>query len=373
MANKADLRQPQDGERVKPAIFTDADSPGRHRQKAWRRALPLAALALVFATGAGLGIAHQAQQDYRGPLSSAVLERWTSGGAGPLAQAGLLLGLWLLIHVARKAALYVAFILVEGGLAGPPANPRAFRFAIFVQCALALLFGFAATALVVLLPDRVGPAPLISLRQADVESLLGPLAPAALALVALLVYDFMSYWIHRAQHRFAFLWRFHAVHHSVEELDSLNSYTHPVDTLALGAGMFIVGLAIGFTFETMIWFLAFQTIHDRLLHTRAPVNFGFLGGLLVDNRTHFLHHTRVESRSGRNFAATFTIFDRLFRTYERPDPVALSVTGIEGQGPPATLGDFFLGRLESRRPAEPAGLALSPATRGGARRSPPSA
>jgi sterol desaturase/sphingolipid hydroxylase (fatty acid hydroxylase superfamily) len=353
------------------SILPDTVPPRRPAK--WRRTAPFAALCFLFAIGAGLGLAYEAQQAWRGHVSTAVLQHLLEGGAGRLVQAALLLLLWMGWNLARKIALYAAFWGVEGGFAGAPADRHAFRFALRVQFAIALLYAFGAALLVVLVPFRIAPAPLINLGQAEVESLLGPLAPVALALAALLVYDFMSYWLHRAQHRFAFLWRFHAVHHSVEGMDSLNSYTHPVDTFAFYAGMVLIAVAIGFTFETMIWFLAFQTIHDRLNHTRAPVNFGMLGGLLVDNRTHFVHHTRVEARSGRNFAATFTIFDRLFGTYERPRAGALIETGLEGQGPPATLRDFFLGRLDRKDSAEPAGFAVSGPKPGGDHRSRPSA
>ena len=315
----------------------------------WRWLAPLAALALVLAIGAGLGRAYEVQQQYRDVLSSAVFERWAQGGAGPLAQAALLLGLWMLSRIARKAVLFGVFFFVERGFSGPPADKRVFRFALAVQFAIALLYAAAATFLLVFKPFPAMPEPMVNLGQAEVESLLGPLAPVAIALAALVVYDFLDYWVHRAQHRFAFLWRFHAVHHSVEDLDSLNSYSHPVDLLTAFAALTIVSFGIGFTFETMLWFLAFQTIHDRLVHTRAPINFGILGALLVDNRTHFVHHTRTEARSGKNFAGTFTICDRLFGTYQRPEAGALAATGLEAQGPPATVADFFLARLGDRR------------------------
>lgn len=314
----------------------------------WRWLAPVAALGLLLAVGAGIGRAYEAQQQYRDLLSSAVFERWAQGGAGPIAQAALLLALWMLLRIARKAVLFAAFFFVERGLSGPPADARAVRFALAVQLAIALLYAGAATFLLVFKPFPALPEPVMNLAQAEVESLLGPLAPLAIALVTLVAYDFLDYWVHRAQHRFAFLWRFHAVHHSVEDLDSLNSYSHPVDLLAAAGALTLVSLLIGFTFETMLWFLAFQTIHDRLVHTRAPINFGVLGALLVDNRTHFLHHIRTEARSGRNFAGTFTIFDRLFGTYQRPDARALSATGLEGQSPPATVTDFFLARLGAR-------------------------
>lgn len=311
----------------------------------WRRAAPLAALALLFAVGAGLGLAYEVQQGYRDVLSSTVLKHWAKGGADPLAQAALVLTLWILWRIVRKVGLFGAFLFVEARLPGPPMDKRAFRFAFATQLALALLYAVAATFMTLVTRLRTTPAPLINFGQAQVESLIGPLAPFAIALAAMLAYDFIGYWVHRAQHRFAFLWRFHAVHHSVENMDSLNSYVHPVDAVGLYAVLTLIGLGIGFGFETMVWFLAFQTIHDRLLHTSAPINFGALGAALVDNRTHFLHHTRTEARSGKNFASTFTIFDRLFGTYERPDAGALSATGLEGQRPPATVKDFFLARL----------------------------
>lgn len=329
-----------------------------------RLAAPLAALGLLFVVGAGLGLAYEAQQRHRGVVSSTVLDHWATGGAQPLSQAALVLTLWILWRIARKAALFGAFLFVETGLPGPPMDRGAFRFALAAQLALALLYAGAATFLLIVSPIQATPPPLINLGQAELESAIGPLAPFAIALAALLAYDFAGYWFHRAQHRFAFLWRFHAVHHSVENMDSLNSYVHPVDTIGLYAVLTIIGLGIGFAFETMIWFLAFQTIHDRLLHTRAPINFGVLGAWLVDNRTHFLHHTRMEARSGKNFAATFTICDRLFGTYERPDPGPLAATGLEGQPPPATVKDFFLARLGGRQAAaEPGETALSPAMR----------
>ncbi|HEV2816799.1 MAG TPA: sterol desaturase family protein [Allosphingosinicella sp.] len=327
----------------------------------WQWVAPFAAFGLLLAVGAGIGLVYQAQQDYRGVLSSAVLGLWGQGGAGPLSQAALLLTLWILWRIARKVSLYGAFFVVEWGLPGPRLDRQAFRFALAVQLATWLLYAVAGTFLLIFASFAAMPAPLITLGQAEAESLIGPLAPVAIALAALIAFDFTGYWLHRAQHRFAFLWRFHAVHHSVEDMDSLNSYAHPVDALSQNVALALVGLAIGFTFETILWLQAFQTIHDRLLHTRAPINFGILGAVLVDNRTHFLHHTRTEARSGRNFASTFTICDRLFGTYERPEADALCATGLEEQGPPATVRDAFLARLAGRQPAAETGeAAVSP-------------
>jgi sterol desaturase/sphingolipid hydroxylase (fatty acid hydroxylase superfamily) len=40
------------------------------------------------------------------------------------------------------------------------------------------------------------------------------------------------YWANRLSHQIPFLWRFHAIHHSAEQLDFLvNTRMHPVDLL----------------------------------------------------------------------------------------------------------------------------------------------
>ena len=57
--------------------------------------------------------------------------------------------------------------------------------------------------------------------------------PAGVQCVAAIVLgDLAVYWFHRASHASDFLWRFHAVHHSSEQLDFLAAHReHPVDGL----------------------------------------------------------------------------------------------------------------------------------------------
>ena len=283
-------------------IPIEPDIARRSARLSWRWVAPLALLSLIFAVGAGLGLADEAQGAYRELLSSAVQARWLEGGSGPLAQAGLLLTLWLLWRVVRKAALFAAFFAIERTSQRRPVDRETLRFALAVQLVLAILYAAAGNALLVAGPLPALPEPVVKLGQAEIASVIGPLAPVAIALAALVAYDFIDYWVHRAQHRFAFLWRFHAVHHSLEDLDALNSYSHPVDLFVAYAVFAAAGLLVGFTYETMLLFIAFRAIQGRLAHTSAPVNFGPAGALLVDNRTHFLHHARAEARSGKNFA-----------------------------------------------------------------------
>ena len=52
---------------------------------------------------------------------------------------------------------------------------------------------------------------------------------AAFAIV--MIGNFFYYWLHRAQHRFPWLWRFHRVHHSITEMSATNGYHHVAEDL----------------------------------------------------------------------------------------------------------------------------------------------
>ncbi len=54
-----------------------------------------------------------------------------------------------------------------------------------------------------------------------------PVSLVVAPLVGAVTYDFFFYWCHRAQHRW--LWRYHAVHHSIRELSAVNAFHHPIE------------------------------------------------------------------------------------------------------------------------------------------------
>lgn len=324
-----------------------------------RRLALWAAFLCVMLVAILLDRTQEEQQAVAKSLSAAVRQGVEQGGLVPLVKAGAAFGLWLLWLIARPLLIFGAFFLVELAFLGPPRKWTIAFFALAVQIALTLLYFVFGPVLGAVLPREMGNGSLILIDQAQFPSLLAPVAPVLLAVVALLVYGLSAYWLHRAQHRFSFLWRFHSVHHSIEDLDSLNSYAHPIDGIGDRITFILASILIGFNFDTTVWILALTYIHDRLLHTRAPINFGFLGHILIDNRHHFAHHTARAADSGTNFSTWFTIYDRAFGTYARPHPTVLPSTGLEHSLPPRTLLQFFAGTLPPRPPDPAADQQLS--------------
>lgn len=153
---------------------------------------------------------------------------------------------------------------------------------------------------------------------------------AALILVPLmvaLVYDFFFYWYHRAQHAFA--WRFHAVHHSIRELNTVNSYHHVSEPLFQSVFLLLpVSLIIPSTGPTIPAMLIFLHLQATFIHSSSRVDFGPLRLFFCDNRFHRIHHSLEERHFDRNFGAFTTIWDRLFGTAWFPASDEWPATGL---------------------------------------------
>jgi len=167
---------------------------------------------------------------------------------------------------------------------------------------------------------------------------------ASLAIY-LMAYDLLFYWTHRALHRVPLLWKFHAVHHG-PQLDALHAFTHPVDMVVRYCT--IVGplsLVIGVEQPKFYWVVVAVAVQNQLLHMNAPMHFGVLGKLLVDNRYHFLHHSSEPRFYGRNFATIFALTDRLFGTHQAPGRGPLPQTGFISSRGAAGVSDMIFGRI----------------------------
>ena len=97
----------------------------------------------------------------------------------------------------------------------------------------------------------------------------GPLAQLPLWLQAgifLVGSDFMMYWIHRAFHR-PVMWKYHAVHHSSEDLDWISAARfHPVNIFLGSVAADVVLLLAGISPNVLVFL---GPVHDRAFGLRA--------------------------------------------------------------------------------------------------------
>jgi lathosterol oxidase len=167
--------------------------------------------------------------------------------------------------------------------------------------------------------------------------------PAAVQLLALLVVtDFTQYWVHRAFHAVPLLWRFHAVHHSADEMDWLaGSRLHIVD-IAVTRGLTYVPIYLaGFSEGPLMAYLVLVSAQATFIHANVRFEFGSLRWLLATPQFHHWHHAADHEAVDKNFAVHLPLFDVIFGTAYLPDrwPSAYGLAGGE-QAPSGYLRQF---------------------------------
>ena len=104
--------------------------------------------------------------------------------------------------------------------------------------------------------------------------------------------DLGFYWTHRMFHAVPWLWRFHSIHHSIEELDWLAAArVHPVDQILTKGVSLIPVFALGFSeWAIGVYALLYQW-QSVLIHSNVRVGFGPLRFLFVSPEFHHWHHS----------------------------------------------------------------------------------
>lgn len=196
-----------------------------------------------------------------------------------------------------------------------------------------------------------------SLALLDVSGWSTPLA----LLVFFVLNDFFQWFTHIMLHRFEWLWQFHKVHHSVEEMGFAahlryhwmeNIFYKPLKVLAV---MLIGG------FEPSQAFIVhfFSILIGHLNHANVRITWGPLKYVFNNSVMHLYHHAKhlpAERRKGVNFAISLSIWDYLFGTnYIPQDQDGSYELGFEGveNFPNTFAGQFVHGIIPKQKQATP--------------------
>mgnify|MGYP000044069796 CR=1 FL=1 len=152
---------------------------------------------------------------------------------------------------------------------------------------------------------------------------------AAQALLLIVSADFMRYWLHRLAHTTPFLWRLHAVHHSVDRLYWLNtSRFHPFEKILQFSLDSLPFILMGVEPRVLgFWFVVYS-VNGFFQHSNIRLRFGFLSGVFSTAELHRWHHSKTTVESNANYANVFIIWDRLFGTYFHPEGREVTQLGL---------------------------------------------
>ncbi|RUZ79187.1 sterol desaturase family protein [Mesorhizobium sp. M7A.F.Ca.US.006.01.1.1] len=169
-----------------------------------------------------------------------------------------------------------------------------------------------------------------------------------LALGSGFLFDFVYYWYHRAQHAFPPLWQFHAVHHSIEDLNATNCSHHWLEGFFKAFAVTVpLSLLIKLGYPEVVFISAVFSTWGQFVHADSRVGFGPLRWLIVSPVFHRVHHSTDRRHFDKNFAGQFAIIDVLFGTAVFPGSGETITTGLSDKHEPKTLSEQMI-RLRPR-------------------------
>jgi sterol desaturase/sphingolipid hydroxylase (fatty acid hydroxylase superfamily) len=164
----------------------------------------------------------------------------------------------------------------------------------------------------------------------------------AQCLLALALGDLGVYGIHRLEHTVPWLWRFHAVHHSAEEMDWLVGFRfHPVDLFLIRVASLGPLVALHVTPAAIGAFIVVSGWQAWLVHANVRMPYGPLRWLLVSPEFHHWHHSAEREAYDRNYASLVASWDVLFGTVHLPRGRQPLRYGIDERIPAGWIERFF--------------------------------
>jgi sterol desaturase/sphingolipid hydroxylase (fatty acid hydroxylase superfamily) len=131
--------------------------------------------------------------------------------------------------------------------------------------------------------------------------------------------DLGFYGTHRMFHAVPWLWKFHLIHHSIEELDWLAAARiHPIDQIFTKGVSVLPIVMFGFSEVAIGVFAVLYQWHTILLHANVRISFGPLRWLFASPEFHHWHHSSDKEARDKNFASQILFFDALFGTLHMP-------------------------------------------------------
>lgn len=145
------------------------------------------------------------------------------------------------------------------------------------------------------------------------------------------VADFIQWNVHRLLHRVTWMWEFHKVHHSVEEMGfAAHLRFHWMETLFYKSAQYLPLAMIGFGLQDFFIVHIIAVAIGHLNHANLPITYGPLKYLLNSPAMHIWHHAKkLPDPYGVNYGISLSVWDYLFGTAYMPGSGRDVVLGFE--------------------------------------------
>ena len=167
--------------------------------------------------------------------------------------------------------------------------------------------------------------------------------------LAMALLDYTLYWWHVIMHRFAWLYRFHEVHHEDLDLDTSTALRFHFGEFVVGvpwrAGQ-IVGIGASPRALQAWQRLTLLSVMFHHCNVRLPLEVERgLSWFIMTPRLHGIHHSIVREEQDSNWSSGLTLWDRLHGTYRANVPQDEITVGVPAYRDPE---DVTLAKIMTR-------------------------
>ena len=136
------------------------------------------------------------------------------------------------------------------------------------------------------------------------------------ALLALVIYDFCYYWLHRGGHRVAVLWAAHGVHHQSQHYN-LSTALRQTSSGALLGWVFYVPMALIGVPPLLFGIVALvDLLYQFWVHTEQVGKLGWFDRVFCSPSNHRVHHAVNDEYLDKNYGGILVLWDRWFGTFK---------------------------------------------------------
>jgi sterol desaturase/sphingolipid hydroxylase (fatty acid hydroxylase superfamily) len=167
---------------------------------------------------------------------------------------------------------------------------------------------------------------------------------AAQAALAIVLADGLDVLRHRAFHRSAKLWRFHALHHGGDRLHiGKSGRNHFVDVASRGLVVFVPLALLGAPGEALLAYPAAVQVLGPIAHANLDLRIpDFLHRIVLTPQGHRIHHARRPALALHNYANVLPPWDLLFGTFLDPSGRERPAAGLDDDpNPPGFLAQVL--------------------------------
>jgi sterol desaturase/sphingolipid hydroxylase (fatty acid hydroxylase superfamily) len=175
----------------------------------------------------------------------------------------------------------------------------------------------------------VTAVPFFWIRNFDLQSHVPGSVAIALAVVLVFV---GNYWGHRLTHAVPVLWRFHAVHHSIEQMDWVAAgRLHPLDSAFTQAFTVMPLFLLGYGGGVFAGAAIFITLLAIFQHANVRLRFPVVRWMIPTPEWHHWHHAIDDEARDKNFG--LPVVDKIFGTAHMPTDRRPSGFGVHDPVP----------------------------------------